>query len=134
MRYIKTYENHKNQNEYYFVLIDMLQDVFDEFGIVAKSDEEFNDYQYPTHPFWSIRLKALPGKTNTLADDISNMSDVGNNDIDFLIVFNLSNKAEFRNSLYLIEYRFYEQTGISLEIEEENISEVYSDYIIRIVS
>jgi hypothetical protein len=113
MKYLKTYklwESYKsNENELYRDLVDILYiDIFDEFGVVAMTDESFDDehpyLNFPTgvlapipteqNKFWCYSLTPKPGNT-------SNFEEVGSEEINSIIIYNISEdeKSDLQNIL-----------------------------------
>jgi hypothetical protein len=139
MKYLRTYnESVNNQsNESYIDLMYILQsDLFDDYDIVAKTDESFemgiDELGYPQHKFWSFRLK-----TKTPYDE--DTSDINTDkDIKSIIVYNISDdeKDSFWNSLIEIKDKVRSLIGKELFIEEEGIGTPecpsYYDYIIKL--
>ena len=139
MKYLRTYnESINNQsNESYIDLMYILQsDLFDDYDIVAKSDESFemgiDEPGYPQHKFWSFRLK-----TKTPYDE--DTSDINiDKDIKSIIVYNISDdeKDSFWNSLIEIKDKVNSLIGKELSVEEEAIGTPecpsYYDYIIKL--
>ena len=92
MKYLRTYnESINNQsNESYIDLMYILQsDLFDDYDIVAKTDETFemgiDEPGYPDHKFWSFRH--ISGN-----EDTSNVNT--DKDIKSIIVYNISDKEK----------------------------------------
>jgi len=138
MKYLSTYKIFEstinNMNEYYFDMIYLLQDVFDDFDIAPKTDESFGEVENPEHKFWSIRLVET-SQLDGWASDISNISEVGNRPIKFIVVFNIKEevKESFKKRVNEIGDRFVSQTGMRFKLKEEVIDPGYLyDYIIEV--
>ena len=134
MKYLKRFnESVSNQsNERYVDLMYILQsDLFDDYDIVAKTDETFemgiDEPGYPDHKFWSFRH--ISGN-----EDTSNVNT--DKDIKSIIVYNISDKEKdsFLDSLTGIKDKVKSLIGKELSIEEESIGTPecpsYYDYII----
>ena len=143
MRYLKTFNESgnakfdwlkKQSNERYIDLMYILQsDLFDEYNIIPKSGERFDDESYPEHKFWTFRLVG--------DDDVEDSSDNNTNDyITSIIVYNISSeeKDSFLNSLIEIKDKVKDLIGKELIIEESKIDTIsstvppYYDYIIKL--
>ena len=143
MRYLKTFNESgnakfdwlkKQSNERYIDLMYILQsDLFDEYNIIPKSGERFDDENYPEHKFWTFRLVG--------DDDVEDSSDNNTNDyITSIIVYNISSeeKDSFLNSLIEIKDKVKDLIGKELIIEESKIDTIsstvppYYDYIIKL--
>ena len=126
----------KQNNERYIDLMYILQlDIFDEFKIVSKTDESFDDdgnTVYPEHKFWVFRMK----ESKSTDVDTSNPDEVGNNTIDYIIVFNIQQdeKDRFYNEVLSLKEKVKDLIGKELVISEEIIDDGYNyDYIIKLV-
>jgi hypothetical protein len=148
MRYLKTYNIfesgnasfdwlRKQNNERYIDLMYILQsDIFDEFNIVSKTDETFNDEEgsvYPKHKFWVFRMK----ESRSTDVDTSNPNEVVDNTIDDMIVFNIQQdeKDRFWNEVLSLKEKVKDLIG-----KELVLNYFYSacnpskyDYIIKLV-
>ena len=93
MKYLKAYKlwesSKSNENEIYRDLVDILYiDIFDEFGVVAMSDESFDDDDdAPKNKFWCYRLEK---KSTTHKWNTSNFEEIGGEEIDSIIIYNIS--------------------------------------------
>jgi hypothetical protein len=138
MKYLRTYnESVNNQsNESYIDLMYILQsDLFDDYDIVAKTDESFEmgigESGYPEHKFWSFRH--ISGHDNEDTSDVNT-----DKDIKSIIVYNISDeeKDSFLDSLTGIKDKVKSLIGKELFIEEEGIGTPecpsYYDYIIKL--
>lgn len=121
----------KQNNEIYFELVKILQStfLFDDYDIVATTDESFDDYDspfYPHHKFWSFRsVGVAPIKT----------SDIGDFPISGLIVYNISGdeKDEFYNSLIGLKDMVKDYLDKELVVSEDSLDSGESDYTITLV-
>ena len=120
----------KQNNEIYFELAEILQSkLFDDYDVVATTDEIFDFDNHPNHKFWSfIAVGVDPIKT----------SDIGDFPINGLIVYNIGKdeKVEFYNSLIslkdMVKYHF-DRIGKELVVSEDLLDNEGSDYIITLV-
>ena len=120
----------KQNNEIYFELAEILQSkLFDDYDVVATTDEIFDFDNHPNHKFWSfIAVGVDPIKT----------SDIGDFPINGLIVYNIGKdeKVEFYNSLIslkdMVKYHF-DRIGKELVVSEDPLESGESDYIITLV-
>ena len=120
----------KQNNEIYFELAEILQSkLFDDYDVVATTDEIFDFDNHPNHKFWSfIAVGVDPIKT----------SDIGDYPINGLIVYNIGKdeKVEFYNSLIslkdMVKYHF-DRIGKELVVSEDPLESGESDYIITLV-
>jgi hypothetical protein len=132
MRYLKRFNESVNQsNESYIDLMYILQsDLFDDYDIVAKTDETFemgiDEEGYPEHKFWTFRH--ISGHDNEDTSDVNT-----DKDIKSIIVYNISDeeKDSFWDSLIEIKDKVKSLIGKELSIEEEGIGSYY-DYIIKL--
>ena len=137
MRYLKTFNESgnakfdwlkKQSNERYVDLMYILQsDLFDEYNIIPKSGETFDDENYPEHKFWTFRTVG--------GDDVEDSSDNNKNDyITSIIVYNISSeeKNSFLNILIEIKDKVKDLIGKELIIEEAKIIDTCYDYIIKL--
>jgi hypothetical protein len=126
------------KNEDYFDLIEILKgELFDDFDISQKKDEEFTDEEdHPTNPFWSYTVDSHNNYT-------SKQEEVGNKKIDKIIVFNIKHKYydEFKQRLVELKKRSEDFIGREIILDEEPFTferfppdpEVdYWDFIIKI--
>jgi hypothetical protein len=126
------------KNEDYFDLIEILKgELFDDFDISQKKDEEFTDEEdHPTNPFWSYTVDSHNNYT-------SKQEEVGNKKIDKIIVFNIKHKYydEFKQRLVELKKRSEDFIGREIILDEEPFAferfppdpEVdYWDFIIKI--
>lgn len=133
MKYLKTYklfESLSKNNSDYADLIDILQStVFDDYDIVGKTTESFDDDENPLHSFWSIRRDE--GGTG-IWHDVSDINKVGNNDIRYLCVFNIDEniKDKFCEDVKSLKDRIESQIGRGLIIEEEDTAAWKGDILL----
>jgi hypothetical protein len=126
------------KNEDYFDLMEILKgEIFDDFDISQKKDEEFTDEEdHPTNPFWSYTVDSHNNYT-------SKQEEVGNKKIDKIIVFNIKHKYydEFKQRLVELKKRSEDFIGREIILDEEPFAferfppdpEVdYWDFIIKI--
>ena len=126
----------KQKNEAYFELTEILQgELFDDFDILPRKDEEFTDEDYATNPFWSYTV----GTQNNFT---SKWEEVGEKEINKLVAFNIKHKdyPEFKQRLIELKERAENFIGREIIIGEEllgappvPIPELdYWDFIIKI--
>jgi hypothetical protein len=94
MKHLKLWENfeHSDLNSKYIELAHILQsEVFDEFDIKSKTDEQFNDndddlYEELIHKFWAFRVK-----NKGLGKTIANLQEVedGRLEIEYINAFGI---------------------------------------------
>jgi hypothetical protein len=157
MKFIKKYQNFtiesKNEsgnasfywiiqkNEAYFELLEILKgELFDDFDISPKSDEEFPEQDFwhedhPTNPFWSY---TVGGHNNYTAKQ----EEVGNKEIGRIVVYNILHKdyKEFKERLIELKKRAEDFIGREIIIGEESLGAPdvpdletdYWDFIIKI--
>ena len=136
MKHLKGYKifesSHSNMNEYYFDMVYLLQDVFDDFNVVAKTDEEIGNYETPEHKFWIIRL--IDSDNPYGVSDISDISEVGDKTVKHIVAFNITppEKEDFKKRLDEVGDRFVSQTGMRYKIDEEEVDGYFFDYVIKI--
>jgi len=146
MKYLKRFNESGNasfdwlrvqKNEAYFELVEILKgELFDDFDILPKSDEEFIEgEEHPTNPFWSYTVGAQNNFT-------SKQEEVGDNGIDKIIVYNILHKdyKDFKERLMELKERAEDFIGSKIIIGEESLGAPavpdpetdYWDFIIKI--
>jgi hypothetical protein len=117
-------ESNNTNNESYFELVDILQSkVFDDYDVIAGTDEDLNRLNYTYHKFW---LYNSNGK-------LIYPKDIGDKVIDAIFVYNLK-EEEHENFLESLKYlnNIVEDTiGKKLYIKEDDIWNGY-DYTIKL--
>ena len=129
----------KQNNEIYFELAEILQSkLFDDYDIVATTDENFDDFDNnPNHKFWSFRAVGVaPIKTSDIGDFPINGIYVYNigkafSGLDAKIVFD--EKDEFYNSLISLKDMVKDYLDKELVVSEDSLESGESDYIITLV-
>ena len=119
----------KQNNEIYFELAEILQSkLFDDYDVVATTDENFDDYDNnPNHKFWSFRAVGVaPIKT----------SDIGDYPINGIYVYNIGRdeKDEFYNSLISLKDMVKDYLDKELVVSEDPLDSGESDYTITLVN
>jgi hypothetical protein len=114
------------KNEDYFYLIEILKgELFDDFDISPKKDEEFTDEEdHPTNPFWSYTVGNHDNYT-------SKQEEVGDKEINKIIAFNIKDKdyPEFKQRLNELKERAEDFIGSEIIIGEDRVGWVpYSEY------
>lgn len=139
MKYIKRYNESNTpnwvrrlRNGKYVQLMEMLLDIFDDFDIIAKTDEAFGlEGDSPEHKFWSFRL--AHGDSSNLTSDVSS---IGDETISFIAVYNISKQSDeevrFKNALLKLEPMVKELIGAELVIDTEPVNKLYVDFIIKL--
>ena len=142
MKYLETYRLFEasvpNRNELYRDLIDILYtEIFDDFGIVAKTDETFSDDNpQPENKFWIYKLES----SANINDTTSNFDEIGSKKINSIFIYNISEseKDEFWNILFNeVRERVKSQLNQELVIFEESVfiddlnADVY-DHILKL--
>jgi len=129
MKHLKSFnESNNTNNESYFELVDILQSkVFDDFDVIAGTDEDLNRLNYTNHKFW---LYNSNGK-------LTYPKDIGDKVIDAIFVYNIieDEHEKFLESLKSLNNIVEDTIGKELYIKEDDIwtgaGEVY-DYIIKL--
>jgi hypothetical protein len=121
----------KQNNEKYFELAEIFQSkLFDDYDIVATTNENFDDYDsddYPHHKFWSFRSSGVvPIRT----------SEIGDFPINGIYVYNIGRdeKDEFYNSLISLKDMVRDYLDKELVVSEDPLDSGESDYIITLVN
>jgi hypothetical protein len=129
MRYLKTYKIFESNKDHYHDLMMVLNDLFDDFGISSHSNERFGDDNddYPEHKFWAFR--------NSGGDDIMTKNVDSLEEVKDIVIYNIpsDDKDKFWNDLMSYKEQIEEVTGKSFRVEEEEINNLYSDYILRLI-
>jgi len=131
MRYLKTYTKlfESNNKDHYHDLMMVLNDLFDDFGISSYSTERFGDDNddYPEHSFWAFRNS---GGQDIMTNNVDLMEEVKD-----LVIYNILNddKDRFWDELMSYKEQIEEITGKSFRVQEEEINNVLSDYILRLI-
>ena len=134
------------KNEDYFDLIEILKgELFDDFDISPKKDEEFTDEEeHPTNPFWSYTVfRYLIGAPGTHNNYTAKQEEVGNKEIDKIVVYNILHKyyPEFKERLFELKERAEGFIGREIILGEESVGSPdvkdpetdYWDFIIKFV-
>lgn len=129
MKHIKTYKIFESNNkDSYHDLMMVLNDLFDDFGIISHSTERFGDDNddYPEHRFWSFRNN---GSQDIMTKNIDLIEDVKD-----LVIYNIPSeqKSRFWNELMSYKEQIEGVTGKNFHVEEQEINNIFSDYIIKL--
>jgi hypothetical protein len=129
MRYLKTYKIFESNNkDAYHDLMMVLNDLFDDFGIISHSTEGFGDVDddYPEHKFWAFRDSSGDIMTNNI-NSIEDVKDI--------VIYNIpvEHKDRFWNELMSYKEQIEEITGKSFQAQEEKLNDVFNDYILRLI-
>lgn len=142
MKYLKEYKlwesSVPNRNELYIELVDILYtEIFDDFGIVSKTDETFSENEpQPKNKFWTYKLES----SSNINDTTSNFNEIDSKKINSIFIYNIpeSEKDEFWNILFNeVAERVKSQLNQELVISEESVfidelnADVY-DYILKL--
>jgi hypothetical protein len=132
MRYLKTYKIFESNKDAYHDLMMVLNDLFDDWNIVSYSTERFGDdvigeSDYPEHKFWAFR--------NIGGDDIMTKNVDSIEDVKDIVIYNIpsDDKDKFWNDLMIYKEQIEEITGKSFRVQEEEINNLFSDYILRLI-
>lgn len=130
MRHLKSYKIFESNKDYYHDLMMVLNDLFDDWGITSHSTERFGDDNddYPEHKFWAFRnvISGVSVMTNNV-DSIEEVKDI--------VIFNIpaEHKDRFWNDLMSYKEQIEEITGKDFTLQEEEINNVFSDYIVKLI-
>jgi hypothetical protein len=129
MKHLKSYKIFESNKDHYHDLMMVLNDLFDDFGIISYSNERFGDdvVDYPEHKFWAFR--------NSGGDDIMTKNVDSLEDVKDIVIYNIptDDKDKFWNDLMSYKEQIEEVTGKSFRAQEEEINNLYSDYILRLI-
>lgn len=131
MRYLKEYKIFESNKDYYHDLMMILMDLFDDFGIISHSSERFGDDNddYPEHRFWAFR-KSDGTDGESMTKNVDSLEEVKD-----IVIYNIpaEHKDRFWNDLMSYKEQIEEVTGKSFRVQEEEINNVFSDYILRLI-
>lgn len=127
MRYLKTYKIFESNKEHYHDLMMVLNDLFDDWGIISNSTEFGDNDDYPEHRFWAFRNS---GGQDIMTNNVDLMEEVKD-----IVIYNIpvEHKDRFWNELMSYKEQIEEVTGRSFTVQEEEINNVFSDYILRLI-
>ena len=121
-------ENKSNKDEYHDLMM-VLNDLFDDFGILSHSNERFGDDNddYPEHRFWAFRNSGGQDIMTTNVDSLEEVKDI--------VIYNIpaEHKDRFWNELMSYKQQIEEVTGKSFRAQEEEVNDLYNDYILRLI-
>jgi hypothetical protein len=107
----------------------VLNDLFDDWNIISHSTERFGDDNddYPEHSFWAFRNS---GGQDIMTNNVDLMEEVKD-----LVIYNIldEDKDRFWDELMSYKEQIEEITGKSFRVQEEEINNVLSDYILRLI-
>lgn len=134
MKYLKTYKIFESNKDHYHDLMMVLNDLFDEWGIISHSNERFEDRDdddYPKHMFWAFRDSF--GGNSVMTNNVDSVEDVED-----IVIYNIldEDKDRFWNDLMSYKEQIEEVTGKSFRVEEEEEAAEYDllyDYTLRLV-
>ena len=123
-------ENKSNKDEYHDLMM-VLNDLFDDWGITSHSTERFGDDNddYPEHRFWAFR-KSDGSDGESMTKNVDSLEDVKD-----IVIYNIpaEHKERFWNELMSYKEQIEELTGKSFRVQEEEINNLLSDYILRLI-
>jgi hypothetical protein len=129
MRYLKTYKIFESNKDEYHDLMMVLNDLFDDFGILSHSNERFGDDNddYPEHSFWAFR--------NSVGQDIMTNNVDLMEEVKDIVIYNILNddRDRFWNELMSYKEQIEEVTGKNFIVYEEEINNLFYDYILRLI-
>ena len=132
MRYLKTYKIFESNKDHYHDLMMVLNDLFDDWNIISYSNERFGDdvigeSDYPEHKFWAFR--------NSGGDDIMTKNVDSIEEVKDIVIYNIptDDKDKFWNDLMSYKEQIEEVTGKSFRAQEEEINNLFSDYMLRLI-
>jgi hypothetical protein len=110
----------------------VLNDLFDDWNIISYSNERFGDdvigeSDYPEHKFWAFR--------NSGGDDIMTKNVDSIEEVKDIVIYNIptDDKDKFWNDLMSYKEQIEEVTGKSFRAQEEEINNLFSDYMLRLI-
>ena len=129
MRYLKTYKIFESNKEHYHDLMMVLNDLFDDWGIISNSTEFGDNDDYPEHRFWAFR-KSDGTDGESMTKNVDSLEDVKD-----IVIYNIpaEHKERFWNELMSYKEQIEELTGKSFRVQEEEINNLLSDYILRLI-
>ena len=121
-------ENKSNKDEYHELMM-VLNDLFDDWGILSHSNERFGDdnNDYPEHRFWAFRNS---GGQDIMTNNVDIVEDVKD-----IVIYNIptEHKDRFWNELMSYKKQIEEVTGKSFHVHEEEVNNLFYDYILRLI-
>jgi len=126
MRYLKTYKIFESNKDSYLDLKMVLDDLFDDWGIVPYSNENFqDDVDYPEHKFWSFR--DISSEMTSSLDSLENVKD--------LVIYNIpvEHKDRFWDDLLSYREQIEGVTGKKFQAVEESPNNYFEDYILKLL-
>ena len=121
-------ENKSNKDEYHELMM-VLNDLFDDWGITSHSTERFGDDNddYPEHRFWAFRNS---GGQDIMTKNVDSLEDVKD-----IVIYNIptEHKDRFWNELMSYKEQIEEVTGKSFHVHEEEVNNLFYDYILRLI-
>ena len=124
-------ENKSNKDEYHELMM-VLNDLFDDWGILSHSNERFGDDMigeegYPEHRFWAFRNIGGQDIMTNNVDIVEEVKDI--------VIYNIptEHKDRFWNELMSYKQQIEEVTGKSFHVHEEEVNNLFYDYILRLI-
>jgi hypothetical protein len=131
MRYLKSYKIFESNKDHYHDLMMVLNDLFDDWGIISHSTERFGDDNddYPEHRFWTFR-KSDGGGGESMTNNVDLMEEVKD-----IVIYNIptEHKDRFWNDLMSYKEQIEEITGKTFRVEESEINDLLYDYILKLI-
>jgi hypothetical protein len=135
MRYLKSYKIFESNKDAYHDLMMVLNDLFDDWNIISYSNERFGDdvigeLDYPEHKFWAFRNIGNGPYGGLMTKNVDSLEEVKD-----IVIYNIPSDDEdkFWNDLMSYKEQIEEITGKSFRVEKEEINNLYSDYILRLI-
>ena len=121
-------ENKSNKDEYHELMM-VLNDLFDDWGILSHSTERFGDDNddYPEHRFWAFRNIGGQDIMTNNVDLVEEVKDI--------VIYNIptEHKDRFWNELMSYKKQIEEVTGKRFHVHEEEVNNLFYDYILRLI-
>ena len=131
MRYLKSYKIFESNKDHYHDLMMVLNDLFDDWGIISHSTERFGDDvdDYPEHRFWTFRKSDGSGG-ESMTNNVDLMEEVKD-----IVIYNIptEHKDRFWNDLMSYKEQIEEITGKTFRVEESEINDLLYDYILKLI-
>lgn len=140
MKHLKPYKIFESNKDYYHDLMMVLNDLFDDWSILSHSTERFGDdvigeEGYPEHRFWAFRNSGgnhanLAGFHGIMTNNIDSLEEVKD-----IVIYNIptEHKDRFWSELMSHKEQIEEVTGKSFHVYEEEVNNLFYDYILRLI-
>ena len=120
-------ENKSNKDEYHDLMM-VLNDLFDDWSISSHSTERFgDDNDYPEHRFWAFRNS---GGQDIMTKNVDLMEEVKD-----IVIYNIPTEHKDRFWPELMSYKKQIEglTGKNFHVQEEEVNNLFCDYILRLI-